>query len=233
MGGTRREFPESFKREAVHRVASSGRSAGAVARELGLHEAVLRRWMTQFGAQQVASDVTLDLDTTARASHAHPPEWAADVLLQIKAILRDGEEGLDLKQIAFFEDLLDKMRIVGNEPEAVVRSVFSHVASRWGCAVMVALLSGKLRFGALRRLLGVTGERPVSQRIMTLTLRTLERDGLVLRTVHDGSTLRVDYQLSPLGRQLAEMMMTMIEWLVHNNEHIQAARERFDEFDLR
>jgi transposase len=47
----RRIFPESFKREAVDRVATSGLSAGAVARELGLHETVLRRWMTQFGTQ--------------------------------------------------------------------------------------------------------------------------------------------------------------------------------------
>ena len=51
MSTQRRVFPESFKREAVDRVAASGLSAGAVARELGLHETVLRRWMTQFGAQ--------------------------------------------------------------------------------------------------------------------------------------------------------------------------------------
>lgn len=51
----RRVFPESFKREAVDRVASSGLSAGAVAKELGLHETVLRRWMTQFGMQATGS----------------------------------------------------------------------------------------------------------------------------------------------------------------------------------
>ncbi len=51
MSVTRRVFPEAFKREAVDRVAMSGLSAGAVARELGLHETVLRRWMMQFGAQ--------------------------------------------------------------------------------------------------------------------------------------------------------------------------------------
>ena len=51
MSGTRRVFPEAFKREAVDRVASSGLSVGEVARELGLHETVLRRWMMQFGAQ--------------------------------------------------------------------------------------------------------------------------------------------------------------------------------------
>lgn len=51
----RRVFPESFKREAVDRVASSGLSAGAVAKELGLHETVLRRWMMQFGTQATGS----------------------------------------------------------------------------------------------------------------------------------------------------------------------------------
>ncbi len=51
MSGTRRAFPEAFKREAVDRVRSSGLSVGAVARELGLLETVLRRWMMQFGAQ--------------------------------------------------------------------------------------------------------------------------------------------------------------------------------------
>ncbi|MET3528039.1 transposase-like protein [Phenylobacterium koreense] len=51
MSVTRRVFPEAFKREAVERVATSGLSAGAVVRDLGLHETVLRRWMMQFGAQ--------------------------------------------------------------------------------------------------------------------------------------------------------------------------------------
>ena len=51
MSGTRRVFPESFKREAVDRVVTSGLSAGRVAAELGLHETVLRRWMMQFGVQ--------------------------------------------------------------------------------------------------------------------------------------------------------------------------------------
>lgn len=50
MSTTRRMFPEAFKREAVDRVVTSGLSAGAVARELGLHETVLRRWMVRFGA---------------------------------------------------------------------------------------------------------------------------------------------------------------------------------------
>ena len=51
MSVQRRNFPDSFKREAVDRVANSDLSVGSVARELGLHETVLRRWMTQFGVQ--------------------------------------------------------------------------------------------------------------------------------------------------------------------------------------
>jgi transposase len=56
MSGTRRVLPESFKREAVDRVATSGFSVGAVARELGLHETVLRLWMMQFGTQATGVD---------------------------------------------------------------------------------------------------------------------------------------------------------------------------------
>lgn len=66
MSGTRRVFPESFKREAVERVATSGLSAGAVARELGLHETVLRRWMMQFGAQACEFHAIVGTNSTAR-----------------------------------------------------------------------------------------------------------------------------------------------------------------------
>ena len=55
----RRVFPESFKREAVDRVSSSGLSAGRVAQELGLHETVLRRWMMQFGTQAAGSSMSI------------------------------------------------------------------------------------------------------------------------------------------------------------------------------
>ncbi len=64
MSAQRRVFPESFKREAVDRVANSGLTAGAVARELGLHETVLRRWMTQFGVQATGQN---GLGTTRRS----------------------------------------------------------------------------------------------------------------------------------------------------------------------
>lgn len=80
MSVQRRNFPDSFKREAVDRVASSGLSVGAVARELGLHETVLRRWMTQFGVQATGQS---GLGTSRRpkpqASSPSPSDLAAEV----------------------------------------------------------------------------------------------------------------------------------------------------------
>ena len=75
MSVQRRVFPESFKREAVDRVANSGLSAGAVARELGLHETVLRRWKTQFGVQATGTPRR----PTTQASSPSPSDLAAEV----------------------------------------------------------------------------------------------------------------------------------------------------------
>jgi len=75
MSVQRRVFPESFKREAVDRVANSGLTAGAVARELGLHETVLRRWMTQFGTQATGASRR----PTTQASSPSPSDLAAEV----------------------------------------------------------------------------------------------------------------------------------------------------------
>ena len=76
MSVQRRVFPESFKREAVDRVANSGLTAGAVARELGLHETtVLRRWMTQFGVQATGTSRR----STTQASSPSPSDMAAEL----------------------------------------------------------------------------------------------------------------------------------------------------------
>ena len=75
MSVQRRNFPDSFKREAVDRVANGGLSVGAVARELGLHETVLRRWMTQFGVQATGASRR----PTTQASSPSPSDLAAEV----------------------------------------------------------------------------------------------------------------------------------------------------------
>jgi len=86
MSVKRRVFPEAFKREAVDRVAGSGLSAGAVARELGLHETVLRRWMMQYGTQVTGP---------ARRPHTQAPapspsDLAADRGLRLARLVFEG-----------------------------------------------------------------------------------------------------------------------------------------------
>jgi transposase len=95
----RRVFPESFKREAVDRVASSGLSAGAVARELGLHETVLRRWMSQFSPAQATGT---PWRPSTQAVAPSPSDLAAD-----NARLRRENERLRMER-----DILKKAALI-------------------------------------------------------------------------------------------------------------------------
>lgn len=98
MSTQRRVFPESFKREAVDRVAASGLSAGAVARELGLHETVLRRWMMQFGAQATGA---------AWRSNTQAPAPSPSDLVADNARLRRENERLRMER-----DILKKAALI-------------------------------------------------------------------------------------------------------------------------
>ncbi len=94
----RRIFPDSFKREAVDRVATSGLTAGAVARELGLHETVLRRWMTQFGTQATG---------TARRPNTQAPAPSPSDLASEVARLRRENDRLRMER-----DILKKAALI-------------------------------------------------------------------------------------------------------------------------
>lgn len=104
-----------------------------------------------------------------------------------------------------------------------VTEVLARVGDKWSMQVVMSLGSGSLRFNELLR--AVAG---ISQRMLTRTLRNLERDGLVNRTVTPTVPPRVDYALTPLGRSLVEPVSVLGEWAVANRETIAAARDRFD-----
>jgi DNA-binding HxlR family transcriptional regulator len=104
-----------------------------------------------------------------------------------------------------------------------VRDVLSRIGDKWSVLVVALLREGPMRFSELRR--SVDG---ISQRMLTLTLRGLERDGLVTRTVTPTTPPRVDYELTRLGRTLLEPIMSLADWAEKNRSAIQAARERFD-----
>ncbi|MFD1151704.1 winged helix-turn-helix transcriptional regulator [Saccharothrix hoggarensis] len=104
-----------------------------------------------------------------------------------------------------------------------VRTVLERVADRWTLLTLSYLAERSHRFGELRR--KIDG---VSQRMLTVTLRQLERDGLVLRTVHPTVPPRVDYELTPLGANLHETVQVLSAWSDRHEAEIAAARAAYD-----
>jgi DNA-binding HxlR family transcriptional regulator len=104
-----------------------------------------------------------------------------------------------------------------------VSEVLSRVGDKWTVLVVSTLGDGPKRFNELRRALG-----SISQRMLTLTLRALERDGLVTRTVFPTVPPRVDYELTKLGRSLLEPVSALGFWARKNRPVIEDARRRFD-----
>ncbi|MEV7187173.1 helix-turn-helix domain-containing protein [Kitasatospora sp. NPDC093102] len=103
------------------------------------------------------------------------------------------------------------------------RGVLEHVTSRWGVLVLGALNERGYRFSELRR--KVTG---VSEKMLAQTLQTLERDGFVLREAHPVIPPRVDYSLTPLGREAAELVAALAHWSERRVPEVEAARQEYD-----
>ena len=104
-----------------------------------------------------------------------------------------------------------------------VSEVLSRVGDKWTVLVVATLGDGPKRFNELRRALG-----SISQRMLTLTVRALERDGLVTRTVFPTVPPRVDYEVTRLGRSLLEPVSALGLWARTHRAGIQDARRRFD-----
>ena len=112
-----------------------------------------------------------------------------------------------------------------HEPEdcRAASEVLSRVGDKWTVLVVWTLGGGSKRFNELRKALG-----SISQRMLTLTLRALERDGLVTRTVFPTIPPRVDYELTRLGRSLLVPVSELGMWARKNRSAIQNARSRYD-----
>ena len=104
-----------------------------------------------------------------------------------------------------------------------IGDVLARVGDKWSVLVVTRLGDRPMRFNELRRTIG-----GISQRMLTLTLRGLERDGLVTRTVFPTIPPRVDYALTPLGRDLLQPVSALGAWALRNQAKIARAREQFD-----
>jgi DNA-binding HxlR family transcriptional regulator len=107
------------------------------------------------------------------------------------------------------------------DPDCPSRIVLDRIAEKWTGLVVIALGDQTLRFGVLRESIG-----GVAPKVLTQTLRALERDGLVTRTVYAEVPPRVEYRLTDLGKSLREPLATVQEWAERNVSRVLAARER-------
>ena len=104
-----------------------------------------------------------------------------------------------------------------------ISGLLQRIGDKWSVLVVETLGSGSMRFNELRRAIP-----SVSQRMLTLTLRNLERDGLVSRTVTPSIPPRVDYELTELGRSLQKPICGLIRWSMDNVGAIHEAQLRYD-----
>jgi DNA-binding HxlR family transcriptional regulator len=104
-----------------------------------------------------------------------------------------------------------------------ISQILSRVGDKWSVLVVMALSQGPQRFSELRDRIG-----GISQKMLTATLRGLERDGLVRRTIFPTIPPRVDYELTDLGRDLTEPVIALGKWARQNQSRIEAARAAFD-----
>jgi DNA-binding HxlR family transcriptional regulator len=106
---------------------------------------------------------------------------------------------------------------------AATREILNRVGDKWSVLIVVVLGEGPMRFNALKRTID-----GISQRMLTATLRGLERDGLIQRTVYPTNPPQVDYELTRLGRTLLDPVTELATWAQGHRAEIQHARDAFD-----
>ncbi|MEU9100989.1 helix-turn-helix domain-containing protein [Streptomyces sp. NPDC048361] len=110
-----------------------------------------------------------------------------------------------------------------DHPDCGIRDVLDRIGDKWSVLVIVELAGGALRFRELQR--AVHG---ISQRMLTLTVRRLERDGLVLRTVYPTVPAQVDYRLTETGTSLTHLVKALADWSLDHRAGIADARRSYD-----
>ena len=118
---------------------------------------------------------------------------------------------------AMRDDLTARPNVLDQQCES--RQALDRIADKWTCLVVYALVDGPRRHGELRRTI-----QGISQKMLTQTLRSMEADGLVRRTVIDVIPPHVEYALTPLGETLKEPLVAICQWAMQHLPELQAAR---------
>jgi DNA-binding HxlR family transcriptional regulator len=109
------------------------------------------------------------------------------------------------------------------DPDCPTRVVLDRIGDKWTVLVIGSLVDGSLRFSELRARIG-----GVAPKVLTQTLRAMERDGLLTRTVHAQVPPRVDYELTPLGASLTAPIATLTDWAETHLTQILGSRDSYD-----
>ncbi|HEY1643051.1 MAG TPA: helix-turn-helix domain-containing protein [Streptosporangiaceae bacterium] len=117
----------------------------------------------------------------------------------------------------------EKTCLIRGDGGRAIRGILDRIGGKWSLLVVATLHGERMRFSALQQ--RIPG---ISQRMLTLTLRHLERDGLVGRTVHAEVPPRVEYELTATGRTLIEPAVTLAEWAIEHNPGIEASQQAYD-----
>lgn len=150
---------------------------------------------------------------------------------RLKAVRRGAEEN-EAGDWRSLEYLAREMDEAGRGRDEPVREVFSLIGDRWTMLLLLTLQSGPWRHATLRRIVGaLSSEGEISQRVLTLKLRALERDGFLIRTVTQDVPPKVDYRLSGLGQSLLERAREMLEWVRAKQDRIVRSRQEYDSRD--
>ena len=117
----------------------------------------------------------------------------------------------------------EKTCLIRGDGGRAIRGILDRIGDKWTLLVVATLHGQRMRFTELgRRIPGI------SQRMLTLTLRHLERDGLVGRTVFAEVPPRVEYELTPVGRTLIEPAVALAEWAIDHNPDVERSRQSYD-----
>ncbi|MFD2164793.1 winged helix-turn-helix transcriptional regulator [Thalassotalea euphylliae] len=118
----------------------------------------------------------------------------------------------------------NERRIFFNDDKCPIRNVVLQIGDKWSALILFALVDGADRFSSLKK--RVVG---ISQRMLTQTLRDLEREGYVSRTVYPEVPIRVEYALTELGRKLVKPLYQLVSWADDHHDEIKQNRKAYDE----
>lgn len=110
-----------------------------------------------------------------------------------------------------------------DDEDCPVREILDHVGDKWTSLILSNLVGGSLRFSEIKRRLP-----GISQRMLTETLRGLERNGILRRTVYPSVPPKVEYSLTPLGESLVPLVQALVNWSLEHRSEIQDARSTYD-----